>query len=56
MTQNDVHALAECQHVASIMPKKEGLLLKNKLTSFSSNESTKPWRMIILINGPDEGL
>lgn len=55
LTWNDIHALAECQHRAFTMPKKEGLVLKNKFASFSGNESTKPWRPTILINAPDKG-
>lgn len=46
-TDVDTHALAECQHRAFTRPKKEGLLCKNKFSSLSDNESTKPWRPTI---------
>lgn len=50
LTWNDTHALAERQHRAFTRPKKEGLLCKNKFSSFGDNESTKPWRLTIYFN------
>lgn len=50
LTWNDTHDLAECQHRAFTRPKKEGLLCKNKFSSFADNESTKPWTLTIYFN------